>query len=305
MRILYMGTPEFAVPSLKRLYDDGHEICGVYTQPDKPKNRGMKMSFSAVKELALRLGLDIYQPVRLREEAVIEEIRALAPELICVVAYGKILPKAILDIPQYGCINIHGSVLPRYRGSAPIQWSVINGEAEAGVTAMYLAEEMDSGDVIEAVSTPVLEYETSGELTLRLMELGAELIGRTVSAIEDGSVTSAPQDHAAATYAPPLTKELSPVDWTRPAREILSQIHGLNPWPVASAVIKGRELKLYNAVYGDKTEKTPGTVLSAGKRGLEIACGDGMSVVVTVLQAAGKKKMNAADYLRGNPIEAD
>lgn len=305
MRILYMGTPEFAVPSLKRLYDDGHEICGVYTQPDKPKNRGMKMSFSAVKELALRLGLDIYQPVRLREEAVIEEIRALAPELICVVAYGKILPKAILDIPQYGCINIHGSVLPRYRGSAPIQWSVINGEAEAGVTAMYLAEEMDSGDVIEAVSTPVLEYETSGELTLRLMELGAELIGRTVSAIEDGSVTSAPQDHAAATYAPPLTKELSPVDWTRPAREILSQIHGLNPWPVASAEIKGRELKLYNAVYGDKTEKTPGTVLSAGKRGLEIACGDGMSVVVTVLQAAGKKKMNAADYLRGNPIEAD
>lgn len=302
MRIVYMGTPDFAVPSLRRLYDQGHEIAAVYTQPDKPKSRGMKLSVSAVKELAVELGLEVKQPATLRDAAVIEEIRAAAPELIAVVAYGKLLPREVLDIPKYGCINIHGSLLPKYRGAAPIQWAVLNGERETGVTSMYLAEEMDAGDIIFTEKTPIGDNETSGELYGRLKDLGAGLIGKTVAAIADGNAPRAPQEHDKATYAKVLTKELSPVNWSKSSAEIINQIRGLNPWPIATAELGGMTLKIFTAVLGGGVSgKAPGEVISAGKNGLEIACGGG-SVIITELQAPGKKRMNAADYLRGNPI---
>ena len=300
MRIVFMGTPDFAEKCLAALYDSGEEIAAVFTQPDKPKNRGMKLAAGPVKQLALEHGTPVYQPQTLRSADAAKLISDLSPDLICVVAYGKLLPPEILNIPPLGCVNIHGSLLPKYRGSAPIQWTVLNGDPIAGVTAMYMAEVMDTGDIISSRSIPVGDYETSGELFDRLADLGAELLVDTVSAIASGNAERIPQDETKASYAPQLTKALSPIDWERTPRDIVNHIRGLVPWPVATASISGTDFKVYSAVEGDNNG-VPGTVLSAGKNGLEIACKDG-SVIIKELQAAGGKRMSAADYLRGHPI---
>ena len=240
MRILFMGTPDFAVFSLRRLVEDGHEICGVLTQPDKPKNRGHKLTPTPVKEYALTKKLAVYQPVTLRNAQSLELVRSLEPELIVVAAYGKLLPEEILSVPPRGSINVHSSLLPKYRGAAPINWAVLNGEAETGVSIMYMAKELDAGDVILQMSTTIGETEDAQSLTQRLAELGAEALSKTVQALADGTASRTPQDHERHTYAPMLGKELSPVDWTRSAHEISCQVRGLIPWPCAvTDVISG------------------------------------------------------------------
>lgn len=304
MKILFMGTPEFAECSLRRLYGDGHDICGVFTQPDKPRNRGMKLSASPVKLLALEHNTPVFQPKTLRDGEALRQIEVLKPELIAVVAYGKILPPEILTLPEFGCVNVHASKLPKYRGAAPIQWAILNGEQESGVTTMYMAEEMDTGDVIAVKITPIGEAETSGELFSRLMVLGAELLSETVSALAEGRAVRRPQNHDDATYAPPLTKELSPISWDRPAGEILNQIRGLDPWPVASCKFMSEKFKIFKAEKTDNiTTLPPGTIISQGKNGLEVSCLDG-TVMIKELQAAGGKRMQAADYLKGHVLIA-
>ena len=305
MRILFMGTPDFAVASLRRLVEDGHEICGVFTQPDKPKNRGHKLMPTPVKEYALTKNLEVHQPATLRDEACLELARSLEPELIVVAAYGKLLPEALLAVPPLGSINVHSSLLPKYRGAAPINWAVLNGETVTGVSIMYMARELDAGDVILQKSTPIGETEDAQALTARLAELGAEALSEAVGALANGSASPTPQDHAQHTYAPMLGKDLSPVDWTRSAHEISCQVRGLIPWPCATTtVISGEEMKLYAVrETGEATAARPGTVVAAGKPGIDIACGDGRVLRVTELQAKGGKRMAAAAYLLGHPIQ--
>ena len=298
-----MGTPDFALESLKRLYDDGHEIAAVYSQPDKPQNRGMKLKFSPVKAFALEKGLPVFQPESLKDPEEQNRLRTLAPELIAVVAYGRILPQAVLDIPAKGCVNLHGSLLPKYRGAAPIQRAVLNGEKESGVTTMYMSAGLDSGDIIDTAVTEIGEYETAGELFDRLMVLGAELLSRTLKDIEAGSARRRPQDHTQATQAPMLSKAESPLDWQKSADELINQARGLDPWPCAVAQIGGQSFKVFALRRtGNTSAQRPGEIISAGKAGLEIACGDGKTVLVTQLQAAGGRRMAAADYLRGHPL---
>jgi methionyl-tRNA formyltransferase len=302
MRVLFMGTPDFAACSLRRLYLDGHDVCGVFTQPDKPKNRGMKMTFSPVKEEAVAHGTAVYQPEKLRDGTALKIIKELAPEIIVAVAYGKILPKDILEFPKFGCINIHGSILPKYRGSAPIQWAVLNGEKETGVTSMYMAEAMDAGDIIDIKKTGIGENETAGELFDRLMLMGADLLSDTLRDISEGIIRRTPQNEAEATFAPMLTKELCPIDWAKNPEEILNQIRGLDPWPVATAEFNGIKFKIFKAEKKpDNSGKAPGEIISTDKSGLTVACSGG-AVLITELQAAGGKRMRAADYLRGHPI---
>lgn len=303
MRLVFMGTPSFAAVCLNAVLETEHELVGVYTKPDTPKNRGMKLIPSEVKRLAQSRGLPIYQPVSLRDDAVYEELKALEPDLIIAVAYGKILPQRVLDIPPLGCVNIHGSLLPALRGSAPVQWAVLNDLPETGVTAMYMNAGMDEGDIIDVRRTKIGENETAGELMERLAPIGAALLKDTLAAISAGTVTRHPQDAALASYAPMLTKELSPVDWSRPARAILAQIRGLNPWPAATAVLGGVEFKLWEACpFESEVHAVPGTLLALTKKGLAVACGDG-ALLITRLQAPGGKAMPAADYFRGHPIE--
>lgn len=301
MRLVFMGTPAFAATCLSALLETGHEIIGVYTKPDTPKNRGMKMSISEVKEVALRHGLPIYQPQTFKDEAVRQTLRELSPDLIIAVAYGKILPKAVLEIPPKGCINIHGSILPALRGAAPVQWAVLNGLRETGVTAMYMSPGMDEGDVIEIRKTPVDPAETAGELMDRLAVIGASLLCDTVRAIDQGTVHRTPQDPALASYAPMLTKELSEIDWTKTQWEILCQIRGLNPWPIATTTLGGTFFKIYAAEPCEGSGAEPGQPIALNKRGLVVSCGDG-AVLITRLQAQGGKVLAAPDYFRGHPI---
>ncbi|HIS66698.1 MAG TPA: methionyl-tRNA formyltransferase [Candidatus Scatomorpha merdipullorum] len=306
MRVVFMGTPDFAAESLAALSRAGFEIAGVFTQPDRPKGRGMKLAACETKKLALELGYPVYQPESLKTGEAAELLRSLAPELLCVVAYGKLLPDEILAIPKYGAVNVHGSLLPRYRGASPIQWSVLNGDEYAGVTTMYLAHDMDAGDIIYQSAVPVGEYETAGELFDRLAGLGGELLVKTVSAIEAGAAPRRPQNHAEATYVGQLDKSLCPIDWTGSPREIIKHVCGLNPWPVATMELAGETLKVFAARYTDTvTDKAPGRVVSAGKDGLEIACGGGKTVLITELQAPGRKRMSAAAYLVGHPVSVE
>lgn len=303
MRILFMGTPDFAVASLRRLVEDGHEICGVFTQPDKPKNRGMKMTFSPVKEYALTQNLPVFQPVTMKDGTALETCRQLAPELIVVAAYGRILPEELLQVPPYGSINVHSSVLPKYRGAAPINWAILNGEQETGVTIMYMAKELDAGDIIHCLKTPIDPEETAQELTERLALLGAQALAETVELLQTGKAVRTPQDHSAQTYAPMLSKALSPMDWNRPALALHNQVRGLIPWPCASTVLGGKQVKVFRTELGGKTAAAPGTVVAAGKQGIEVACGDGQTLRITQLQAEGGKRMAAADYLRGHSVQ--
>lgn len=306
MRIVFMGTPDFAVASLKKLIDEKYDIAAVFTQPDKPRDRGMKLSYSPVKELALENNIPVYQPTKLRDGTATELIKSLRPDILVVVAYGRILPDDMLEVPKYGAINVHASLLPKYRGAAPIQWAVLNGDKITGVTTMYLASEMDTGDIIYTSETEIGEFETSGELFDRLMVMGAELLDRTLRDIEAGTAPRTQQDHSKASYVKMLDKSLSPIEWAKTPREIIKQIYGLQPWPVATAELDGKVFKIYSAEYTqNKTVKTPGSVVSAGKKGIEIACLGGETLLITELQAAGKKRMKASDYLLGHPIKVD
>lgn len=303
MRILFMGTPEFAVASLKRLVEDGHDVCGVFTQPDKPKNRGMKMVFSPVKEYALSQNIPVYQPLKMRDGEALGIVQQLQPELIVVAAYGRILPEEILNAPKYGSINVHSSLLPQYRGAAPINWAILDGLDETGVTIMYMAKELDAGDIIHTVKTAIDINETAQELTLRLAELGAGALSETVDMLAAGTAARTPQEHEKHTYAPMLSKELSPIDWNKSARQIHDQVRGLIPWPCAITMVGGKRVKVFATAFGSATEVAPGTVVSAGKQGIEVACGDGQTLLITQLQAEGGKRMAAADYLRGHQVQ--
>ena len=306
MRIVFMGTPDFAAASLKKLIDEKYDIAAVFTQPDKPRDRGMKLSYSPVKELALENNIPVYQPTKLRDGTATELIKSLRPDILVVVAYGRILPDDMLEVPKYGAINVHASLLPKYRGAAPIQWAVLNGDKITGVTTMYLASEMDTGDIIYTSETEIGEFETSGELFDRLMVMGAELLDRTLRDIEAGTAPRTQQDHSKASYVKMLDKSLSPIEWAKTPREIIKQLYGLQPWPVATAELDGKVFKIYSAEYTqNKTVKAPGSVVSAGKKGIEIACLGGETLLITELQAAGKKRMKASDYLLGHPIKVD
>ena len=306
MRIVFMGTPDFAEESLRALLEAGEDVVAVFTQPDKPRGRGMRESFSPVKALAAERGIPVYQPVTFKDGAATELLRTLAPELLVVVAYGRILPQAFLDVAKYGSINVHGSLLPKYRGAAPIQWAVLNGDKTTGVSVQYMAAAMDAGDVIAARETEIGEFETSGELFDRLKTLGAELLAETVRKIASGSVIRVPQNEADATYTKMLDKNMSPIDWNKSPREIVKHICGLNPWPVATTELGGVSFRVFGAEYTDtRTALAPGKIISAGKAGIEVACGGGRSLRITEVQAAGKKRMSAAAFLLGHAMKAD
>ena len=303
MRVVFMGTPDIAATCLKQILADGFQVVGVYTQPDRPKNRGMKLAFSPVKEVALAHDLPVFQPENFREDETVEQLRQLQPDVVAVVAYGRILPQRVLDIPPLGCINIHASILPSYRGSAPYQWAVLDGLKETGVTAMYLCREMDAGDMINVAKTPIGDNETAGQLLDRLAELGAGLLTKTLTAIENGTATATPQDSALATYAPMLDKTMCPIDWAKTAQQIHNHVRGMNPWPVATTELGGKRFKIYEtAILDTKTEAAPGTVLGLTKTGLQMACGEGV-IEIRQLQAEGGKRMAAPDYFRGHPLE--
>ena len=303
MKILFMGTPDFAVPSLRRMADDGHEICGVFTQPDKPKNRGHKLAFSPVKEFALSRNFAVYQPAKMRDGEALSIVRTLAPELIVVAAYGRILPEDILSAAPMGAINVHSSILPQYRGAAPINWAILDGRKETGVTIMYMAKELDAGDVICMRKTEILPEEDAQELTGRLALLGADALAEAIGQLASGTVVRTPQDHSAFSYAPMLSKELSPMDWSRSAQALHDQVRGLIPWPCATMELGGKKVKVFKTRIGGEVQAEAGAIVTADKRGLEIACGDGRSLWILQLQAEGGKRMMAADYLRGHPIE--
>lgn len=301
MRIVFMGTPDIAATCLKKILSDGFDVVGVYTQPDRPKGRGMKMQFSPVKEVAIQHNLPVFQPENFREEETVEALRALKPDICAVVAYGRILPQKVLDVPTYGCINIHASDLPKYRGSAPYQWAVLNGEKETGVTAMYLIREMDAGDIIEISRTPIGENETAGELLDRLAVLGADLLSKTLARFrEEGKVPGTPQDGSKASLAPMLDKTMCPIDWTLSAQQVHNHVRGLHPWPVATMVLQGKPFKVHETRITEGSG-TPGQILGLTKTGLKIACGEG-AVEITSLQAEGGKRMAAPDYFRGHPL---
>ena len=302
MRIVFMGTPDFAVPCLQKLIDCGHEISGVFTQPDKPKGRHGVMTPPPVKELALKNGLTVYQPVKMKDGTALEMLRQADPELVIVVAYGKILPKEILELPKYGCINIHASLLPKLRGAAPIQWSVINGFEKTGVTSMQMDEGLDTGDMLIKKETAIGENETAGELHDRLSLLGAQVLAETLCALEKGELKPVKQNHSEFTYAPMLSKELSPIDWNLSAQEVHNKIRGLSPWPSASARLGEKNVKIHRSVLTDVKGGLPGEIIEAGKR-LVVSCGDGKCIEILEIQAENKKAMSAADFLRGNPVK--
>ena len=301
MRIVFMGTPEFAVPCLQKLIDCGHEVSGVFTQPDKPQGRKMIMTPPPVKELALANNIKVYQPVKMKDGTALEMLKEADPELCIVVAYGKILPKEILEYPKFGCINIHASLLPRLRGAAPIQWSVINGFDKTGVTSMQMDEGLDTGDMLIKGEVEIGENETAGELHDRLSVLGAEVLEQTINALIKGELKPEKQNHDEFTYASMLSKELSPIDWAMTAQQVHNKIRGLSPWPSANTKLGGKTVKIHKTVLSDLKGKNAGEIVEAGKH-LVVACGDGNCVEILNLQAEGKKAMSAADFLRGNPL---
>jgi methionyl-tRNA formyltransferase len=304
VRVLFMGTPDFAVPSLRALIDHGFRIVGVVTQPDRPKGRKRVLTPPPVKVEAERAGIPVLQPEKLRRREAVEEVLALQPDLIITAAYGQILPKALLDAPRFGCINVHASLLPKYRGGAPVHYAVMNGEAKTGVTLMYMAEGLDTGDMISRVEVPILDTDTTGTMFEKLAEAGAQLLIRTLPRLLRGEVRAEPQNPAEATYARNLTREDEKIDWSRSSREIFNRVRGLNPWPVAYTTWNGEVLKVWEAALsadasnGPIAETAPGTVLALDDRGITVRTGDG-SILLTVVQPAGKKAMPAGELVKG------
>lgn len=302
MNIIFMGTPDFAVPCLKVLQQEGHTIQAVFTQPDKPKGRKQILTPPPVKETALELGLCVFQPATLKDGEVERQLRAMHPDLIVVVAYGKILPPSILSIPKYGCINIHGSLLPKYRGASPIQSAILCGEKVTGVTSMLMDAGMDTGDILLRAETEIGETETAGELFDRLAPMGAEVLLKTVAGLEAGTLTPQRQDENLSSHCKMLDKSLSPIDFTCPAEEIHHQILGLSPWPCAKTTVNGKGLKVLRSTLGAQSDGQPGEVLQSEEH-FVVACGDGKSVEFLEVCPDGKKQMAAADYLRGAKLK--
>lgn len=300
MRIVFMGTPLFAVPCLEALTGAGHEVGAVFTRKDKPVGRKLILQAPPVKVLAQEKGIPVYQPDTLRGPETERILRGLNPDAVVVAAYGKILPKNLLALPRYGCVNVHASLLPRYRGAAPIQQAVLDGRPATGVTTMQMAEGLDTGGILLQESTPIGPDETSGELTARLSEIGARLIVKTLAALEAGTVVPVPQNDAESSYAPMLTKERSPIDWTRTAREIHNQVRGLSPWPCAVTFFGGKRLKIHRTRV-TAGGGTPGRVLSGGA--FLVACGGGAALELLEVQPEGGRRMNGTDFLRGHPAE--
>ena len=302
MRVVFMGTPDIAATCLKRIIADGFEIVGCYTQPDRPKGRGMKMVYSPVKEVAMAHGIPVFQPANFRDAETIDQFRALKPDICAVVAYGRMLPQAILDTPTCGCVNIHASLLPQYRGSAPYQWAVLDGLKETGVTAQHMVLEMDAGDIIDVEKTAIGENDTAGEVLDRLAVLGADLLSRVLSRAKCGDkCCGKPQCCEDVSFAPMLDKSMCPIDWTKTACQVHNHVRGLHPWPVATMELQGRKFKVHATRVVEGSGK-PGEILGLTKTGLKIACGEG-AVEVIQLQAEGGKRMAAPDYFRGHPLE--
>ena len=300
MRIVFMGTPDFAVPSLQALIDAGHEICAVFTQPDKPKGRGYAMVPPPVKELALRYELPVYQPRSMKKGPALEIIRSLAPDVIVVVAFGKLLPPSILSVPRLGCVNVHGSLLPKYRGAAPIQWAVLNGDKVTGVTTMLMNEGLDTGDILDTRTMEIGENETSGELFDRLMLLGAQLLPETLVRLENGTAVPKPQGEEGACYAPMLDKSMAGLDWNRPAAELHNLVRGLNPWPVAAMAFEGKRMKVFD-VSVLPLQGTPGEAFVGPEHSFCVYCGKDALRLNTV-QPENKKHMSGAAFLLGHPL---
>ena len=304
MRVVFMGTPDIAATCLKKIIAESFQVVGVYTQPDRPKGRGMKMVYSPVKEVALAHDIPVFQPENFREEETVEQLRALQPDVVAVVAYGRILPQKVLDIVPNGFINIHASLLPQYRGSAPYQWAVLDGLTETGVSAQFMVRAMDAGDVVGVSKTPIGPNETAGELLDRLAVLGADLLSETLTKFENHSLVPTPQDESKVTLAPMLDKSMCPIDFSCTAQQVHNKVRGLHPWPVATMELQGKLFKVHATVIVDNPTGAPaGTVLGLTKTGLQIACGEG-AVEIRVLQAEGGKRMAAPDYFRGHPLEA-
>ena len=301
MKIVFMGTPDFAVPCLERLIDMGHEITGVFTQPDKPKGRHGILTPPPVKELAVKCGIPVFQPVRMKDGTALEMLTSASPDLVIVVAYGKILPKEILEYPKYGCINIHASLLPLLRGAAPIQWSILNGFTETGVTSMQMDEGLDTGDMLLSAKIPIGENMNAQELHDSLSALGADIMEQTINALCEDKLTPVRQDHEKFTYAPMLSKELSPIDWSKSAAEVHNKIRGLYSWPCATAKLDGKVFKIHESRLSDVKGGQPGEIMEKSGR-LIVSCGDGKCIEILNLQAENKKAMNTADYIRGNPV---
>ena len=301
MRVVFMGTPDIAATCLKKIIADGFEVVGVYTQPDRPKGRGMKMVFPPVKEVAIANNLPVFQPENFREDETVEQLKNLRPDVVAVVAYGRILPQRVLDLVPQGFINIHASVLPQYSGSAPYQWAVRYGLKETGVSAQFMVHAMDAGDVVGVSKTPIGPDETAGELLDRLAVLGADLLSETLTKYENKELIPVPQDESNVTMAPMLDKSMCPIDWTKNAQQIHDKVRGLHPWPVATMELQGKKFKVHATKIVPGSGK-PGEILSLTKTGLKIACGDG-AIEVTSLQAEGGKRMAAPDYFRGHPLE--
>lgn len=301
MNIVFMGTPEFAVPCLERLVAEGHNVKGVFTQPDKPRGRGHKMQFPPVKECAVKYDIPVYQPVKMRDGEALSILKELDPELIIVVAYGKILPEDILTLPKYGCVNMHASLLPRYRGAAPIQWCVLNGEKESGVTAMQMNAGLDTGDMLYCQKVEIGENETAGELHDKLSVAGAEVMAKTIEMIEKNELKPVKQDDSLSNYAPMLSKDLCPICWNDSSSQVHNKVRGLSPWPVATTTLEGRLLKIHRTELAGAVKGEAGEIVKADKE-LIVACGNGEGVRILTVQAEGKRAMPAADFLRGNPV---
>ena len=301
MRVVFMGTPDIAATCLEKIIADGFVVVACYTQPDRPKGRGMKMVFPPVKEVAIAHNIPVFQPENFREDETVEQLRELNPDVCAVVAYGRILPQRVLDIPTKGCVNIHASLLPQYRGSAPYQWAVLDGLKETGVSAQHMALQMDAGDVIDVAKTPIGENETAGELLDKLAVLGADLLSRVLKKFEDGRPEGVPQNESKVTFAPMLDKSMCPIDFTKTAQQVHNHVRGLHPWPVATMEMQGKKFKVHATRIVEGCGQ-PVQILGLTKTGLKIACGEG-AVEVVSLQAEGGKRMAAPDYFRGHPLE--
>ncbi|WP_148549769.1 methionyl-tRNA formyltransferase [Paraclostridium bifermentans] len=305
MKIVFMGTPEFAVPCLQKIIDEGHEVVAVVTQPDKPKGRGKKLAMPPVKELALKYDIPVYQPLKAREESFVDTLKEMNPELIVVVAFGQILPKSILDIPKYGCVNVHASLLPRYRGAAPLNWVIINGEEKTGVTTMYMDEGLDTGDMILKSEIPLDDEITAGELHDKMMIDGAKVLKETIDLIEKGEAPREKQSNEDTCYSPIMNKSLGNIDWKKSAIDIHNLVRGINPWPSAYTTYEGQTMKIWKTKVIDKnSDKDPGTIISVDKEGINVSTSEGI-VQIKEIQMAGKKRMEVPEYIKGNNINTD
>lgn len=305
MKIVFMGTPDIAVGCLQKIIDEKHEILGVVTQPDKPVGRGKKMGMPPVKELALKYDIPVYQPIKARDEEFVQVLRELNPDLIVVVAFGQILPKSILDIPKLGCVNVHVSLLPKYRGAAPINWVIINGEEKTGVTTMYMDEGLDTGDMILTSEFALNDEITAGELHDIMKEEGALLLKETIDLISKGEAPRIPQNHEEFTYAPMMNKTLGQIDFSKSAKEIHNLVRGVNPWPSAYTTYKGQTMKVWKTkVLNETSDKHPGTILKVDKEGIRVSTKDNV-LLIKEIQMPGKKRVLVEEYIKGNSIETN